>query len=97
MNQKKAVAVLERRKAALRRRTAGRPVDRVSYDLAEIAAIERVIATAQDAVAERNALHREARRVMDLLEEYGPSIVGHLLDTDDNAGQRLRELLDGGR
>jgi hypothetical protein len=39
------------------------------------------------------ALAEAAREVMDTLEEYGPSIVPHLLDTDQNAGQRLRDLL----
>jgi hypothetical protein len=34
-----------------------------------------------------------AKRVMDLLEQHGPSIVPHLMDDDDNAGQRLRELI----
>ena len=27
------------------------------------------------------------------LERYGPSIVPHLMDTDQNAGQRMREAL----
>jgi ribosomal protein L37AE/L43A len=34
-----------------------------------------------------------AQQVMTLLEEHGSGIVGHLLDTDDNAGQRLREAV----
>lgn len=41
--------------------------------------------------------HREvarlARLVMDTLQQYGPSIVGHLLDTDENDGQCLRQAL----
>lgn len=31
--------------------------------------------------------------VMDLLESYGGSIVPHLLDTDENAGEQLRRLI----
>lgn len=31
--------------------------------------------------------------VMLTLEEYGGSIVPHLVDTDDNAGQKLRESI----
>jgi len=34
------------------------------------------------------------RVVMEALEEHGPSIVPHLIDTDDNAGQRFRNSLD---
>lgn len=32
-------------------------------------------------------------RVMNLLEKHGAGIVPHLLDTDENAGQFLREAL----
>ena len=35
--------------------------------------------------------------VMDLLKTHGPSIVPHLLDTDDNAGERLRSALTAAR
>jgi hypothetical protein len=42
--------------------------------------------------AERDALARAALAVMDTLEEYGPSIVPHLIDTDENDGERLRVL-----
>ncbi len=35
----------------------------------------------------------EAKKVMELLEEHGPSIVPHLLDTDENPGQRLRDAI----
>lgn len=31
-----------------------------------------------------------AKEVMSALAEYGPSIVPHLMDSDQNAGQRLR-------
>jgi hypothetical protein len=34
------------------------------------------------------------RVVMEMLDEHGPSIVPHLIDTDDNVGQRLRNSLD---
>lgn len=46
----------------------------------------RLIAAAPEVV-------EHAARVMALLAEHGPSIVPHLLDTDDNAGQRLRTAL----
>ena len=36
-----------------------------------------------------------AKKVMDTLQEYGPSIVPHLLDTDENDGERLRNALRG--
>ncbi len=39
------------------------------------------------------ALLASAKEVMDLLEEYGPSIVPHLMDSDQNAGQRLRDAI----
>lgn len=34
-----------------------------------------------------------AREVMSYLEKYGSSIVPHLLDTDENPGERLRDAL----
>lgn len=34
-----------------------------------------------------------AKEVMSLLREYGPSIVPHLMDSDQNAGQRLRDAI----
>lgn len=37
---------------------------------------------------------REAETVMRYLSEDGPGIVSHLLDTDDNPGQRLREAIE---
>ncbi|UTC28083.1 hypothetical protein GURKE_00510 [Brevundimonas phage vB_BpoS-Gurke] len=37
---------------------------------------------------------REAMTVMSYLEKHGPSIVPHLMDSDDNPGQRLRDALD---
>lgn len=47
------------------------------------------------------AVVEEARQVMSLLAAHGSAIVPHLLDTDDNAGERLRSALtaldaDGG-
>lgn len=38
-------------------------------------------------------LLQAAEEVMADLAEYGPSIVGHLMDTDQNAGQRLRDAI----
>ena len=38
-------------------------------------------------------LVEHAGKVMELLKEHGPSIVPHLMDTDDNAGQYLRDAL----
>lgn len=38
-------------------------------------------------------LYECANQVSNDLEEYGPSIVPNLLDTDENDGQRLREKL----
>jgi len=38
-------------------------------------------------------LRDAAGAVMALLEKHGPSIVPHLMDTDDNAGEWLRSLL----
>jgi hypothetical protein len=34
-----------------------------------------------------------AKEVMDTLAKFGGSIVPHLLDTDMNAGQRLRDAI----
>jgi len=38
-------------------------------------------------------LLRAAKEVMADLAEHGPSIVPHLMDTDNNAGQRLRDAI----
>ena len=38
-------------------------------------------------------MKKTAKEVMDLLQEYGAEIVPHLIDTDENPGQRLREAL----
>jgi len=35
----------------------------------------------------------KAKKVMDLLEKHGSGIVPHLLDTDENAGQELRDAI----
>lgn len=43
------------------------------------------------------ALRGAAKEIMGMLEEHGASIVPHLMDTDDNAGQRLRDLLSAHR
>lgn len=56
---------------------------------------EHVAAWHEDEVEKRLAPLREAaKEVMDLLAKHGPGIVPHLMDTDENAGQRLRELLE---
>ena len=47
-----------------------------------------------DALKKDNAeLRKAAKEVMDSLAEHGPSIVPHLMDTDDNAGERLRQAI----
>lgn len=46
----------------------------------------RLIAAAPDLLA-------AAKEVMATLEKHGPSVVPHLLDTDMNAGQRLRDAI----
>lgn len=54
---------------------------------------EPLVVLASDYDALRYDLHdlaTKAALVMAMLKEHGPSIVPHLLDTDDNAGQRLR-------
>lgn len=43
--------------------------------------------------ATQQALLAAAKDVMDLLREYGASIVPHLMDSDQNAGQRLRDAI----
>ena len=48
---------------------------------------------ATDRLARFEALADGAREVMRLLTVYGSSVVPHLLDSDDNAGQRLRVQL----
>lgn len=44
-------------------------------------------------LAKYDALRREAASMLATLDKYGPGIIAHFMDTDDNAGQRLRELL----
>lgn len=38
-------------------------------------------------------LLKAAKEVIGLLEKHGGSIVPHLMDTDENAGQRLRDAI----
>ncbi|WP_276200607.1 hypothetical protein [Chelatococcus sp. XZ-Ab1] len=38
---------------------------------------------------------KAAKEVMTLLDEHGASIVPHLLDSDENPGQRLRDAIVG--
>jgi chromosome segregation ATPase len=47
------------------------------------------------AVAQLCEQRKHASAVMAAIEQYGPGIVGHLLDTDDNAGEFLRRALAG--
>jgi hypothetical protein len=49
-----------------------------------------------DEIGRLHRVEQHARAVMGLLEKHGPSIVPHLLDTDDNPGQRLREAMGEG-
>jgi hypothetical protein len=44
-------------------------------------------------MAAASGLLAPAKQVMAMLEEHGPSIVPHLLDSDENAGQRLRDAI----
>jgi hypothetical protein len=53
----------------------------------------RALDEAQAKVKRLEEALRLGKIVMDMLEEHGPSIVPHLLDTDENAGQRFRDAL----
>lgn len=53
---------------------------------------KRVTKGNMTALASRLAL--AAKDVMELLQRDGAKIVPHLLDTDENAGQRLRDVLE---
>lgn len=62
--------------------------------------LQRILATLDTSRAEsaklavENAALREAAsEVMDALTKHGQSIVPHLLDNDENAGERLRAIL----
>lgn len=68
------------------------PNVRVAHRDFAVAASPDVVIGLLDRIA---ALEKAAGEVMRLLEQYGPSIVPHLIDTDENAGQRLRDLLEG--
>jgi hypothetical protein len=65
------------------------------WDATKIAHLEAAIITLRKSEDELRAdyvrLATSAKRVMDMLEEHGPSVVPHLIDTDDNPGQFLRE------
>jgi hypothetical protein len=60
-----------------------------------VADLREVLALAKQARPEpvNERLVEAAREVMDALEQHGPSIVPHLIDTDDNAGERLRTAI----
>jgi hypothetical protein len=45
-------------------------------------------------LSQARKVEEAARRVSDLLTAHGASIVPHLMDTDDNPGQELRNALD---
>jgi len=38
-------------------------------------------------------IYEAAKKVMDLLEKHGSDAVPHLMDTDENCGQKLREFI----
>ena len=44
-------------------------------------------------IAAAPELLEAASEVVRLLEYHGPAIVAHIMDTDDNAGQRLRAAI----
>jgi hypothetical protein len=54
---------------------------------------ESLLRDAINLIRDLRAVEVSAREVMDLLEKHGPSIVPHLLDDDENAGERLRTAL----
>lgn len=56
-------------------------------------ALPELLALREEVGRLREAL-RLGKVVMDLLDKHGPSIVPHLLDTDENAGQRFRAALN---
>lgn len=49
-----------------------------------------------DLLLQHDQLRAAAKTVMDDLQQHGASIVPHLLDSDDNAGERLRLLIAKG-
>lgn len=51
------------------------------------------IAGARDVTRKVTALREAAWQVMSVLRRHGASVIPHLLDSDDNAGQRLRDLV----
>jgi hypothetical protein len=53
---------------------------------------EQVLANAH-LISAAPDMYEAAKKVMTALEKHGGSIVPHLMDTDDNAGQELREAL----
>lgn len=56
---------------------------------------EKVAADLANRLNGIDALLAAAKEVIAALEEHGGSIVPHLLDTDMNAGQRLRDAIAG--
>lgn len=81
---------VERRDAARRGHKA--VINSANYNLLrELDALAKAL---HALATENEALGRAASEVMTALQAHGASIVPHLLDTDDNAGQRLRHLLN---
>ena len=67
---------------------------------AAIAALPAPVDTSGEVERMRDALSwltRCASAVMQMLDEDGPKVVPHLVDTDDNAGQRTREAIEKAR
>lgn len=69
-----------------------RPVWRKNPEVA-VRAWNRARMPKPDYKALAGKLAEAADEVMKKLEQHGPSIVPHLLDTDENAGERLREVI----
>lgn len=51
------------------------------------------LGVAQQIIAAVGELTAAASDVMSLLRDHGPAIVPHLMDSDQNAGQRLRDAI----
>ncbi len=59
----------------------------------DVKAGAHMLAKATDRINDLEAVAKAAEEVMKLLSENGASIVPHIIDTDDNPGQRLRNAL----
>lgn len=65
---------------------------KAQYD-GSMRALTKVMAEHSEMYGVAKELAEAAASVMQHLERHGPSIVPHLMDTDENAGQRLRAAL----